>query len=133
MNAIRKLIEEKNLVFLATLMKDGSPHNVSTWVDIKDGTIFINTVSGSTKHKNISRDPRVALAITDQNNPFHTVSIRGKVIEQIVGDESDKHIDKLAKKYLGVNEYPGRELYPTQKRVILKIKPENIFHMNYKP
>lgn len=132
-DAIRKLFEEKNLVFLATLMKDGSPHNVSTWVDIKDGTIYINTVSGSTKHKNISRDPRVALAITDQNNPFHTVSIRGKVIEQIIGDEAEKHIDKLAKKYLGVNEYPGRELDPTQKRVILKIKPENIFHMNYKP
>jgi hypothetical protein len=89
-------------------------------------------VSVGTKHKNISHDPREALAITDQNNPFHTVSIRGKAIEQIVGDEADKHIDKLAKKYLGVNEYRGRELYPTQKRVILKIKPEKIFHANYK-
>ena len=81
---IRKLFEEKNLVFLATLMKDGSPQNVSTWVDIEDGTILTNTVSGGTKHKNISHDPRVALAITDQNNLFHTVSIREKVIELIV-------------------------------------------------
>jgi hypothetical protein len=55
--AIRKLFEEEYLVFLATLMKDGSPHNVSTWVDIKDGPILINTVSSSTKHKNISHDP----------------------------------------------------------------------------
>jgi PPOX class probable F420-dependent enzyme len=130
--AIRKLFEEENLVFLATLMKDGSPHNVSTWVDIEDGTILINTVSSSTKHKNISHDPRVALAITDQNNPSHTVSIRGKVIEQIIGDEAENHVDKLAKKYRGVNEYPGRELDPTQERVISKIKPEKIFHMNYK-
>lgn len=96
-DAIRKLFEEKNLVFVATLMKDGSPHNVSTWVDIEDGTILVNTVSGSVKHRNISHDPRVALAITDQNNPFHTVSIRGKVIEQTTGDEAERHIDKLAK------------------------------------
>jgi PPOX class probable F420-dependent enzyme len=130
--AIRKLFEEENLVFLATLMKDGSPRNVSTWVDIEDGTILINTASSSTKHKNISHDPSVALAITDQNNPSHTVSIRGKVIEQITGDEAENHVDKLAKKYRGVNEYPGRELDPTQERVISKIKPEKIVHMNYK-
>lgn len=72
------------------------------------------------------------MAITDQNNPSHTVSIRGKVIEQIIGDEAENHVDKLAKKYRGVNEYPGRELDPTQERVISKIKPEKIVHMNYK-
>lgn len=114
-------------------MKDGSPHNVSTWVDIEDEMILINTFIGSVKHKNIAHDPRVALVITDQNNPIHIVSIRGKVIEQITGDEADRHIDKLAKKYLGVDEYPGRKLDPTQKRVILKINPEKIFHANYKP
>jgi len=130
-NAIRKLFEEKNLVSLATLMKDGSPHNVSTWVDIEDGTILVNTVVGSRKHKNISNDPRVALAIADHNNPFDMVSIRGKVKEQITGEEAEKHIDKLAKKYMGVDEYPGRKLFPNYKRVILKIKPDNIFHMNY--
>ena len=55
------------------------------------------------------------------------VSIRGKVIEQITGDEARKHVDKLAKKYLGLDEYPG----PEQRRVILKIKPEKVFHKNY--
>jgi PPOX class probable F420-dependent enzyme len=130
-NAVQKLFEEKNLVFLASLMKDGSPHNVSTWVDIEDGMILVNTVVGSLKHKNISHDPRVALAIADHNNPFDMVSIRGKVIEQITGQEAEKHIDKLAKKYMGVDEYPGRKLFPNNRRVILKIKPDKIFHMDY--
>ena len=89
--------------------------------------ILVNTAIGRIKHKNISRDPRVGLAITDHNNPYDMVTIRGKVIEQITGDEAEKHIDKLAKKYIGTEKYPGRS--PTEKRVILKIKPEKVFHM----
>jgi PPOX class probable F420-dependent enzyme len=128
---IRKLFEDKNFVFLSSLMKDGSPHVTPTWVDIengKNGNILINTAKGRIKQKNISRDPRVALAIVDQNNPYNMVTIRGKVIEQISGDTAEEHIDKLAKKYLGKDKYPGRS--PGEKRILLKIKPEKIFHMN---
>jgi hypothetical protein len=56
------------------------------------------------------------------------VTIRGKVIEQISGDPAEEHIDKLAKKYIGKDKYPGRS--SGEKRVLLKIKPERIFHMN---
>jgi len=126
-DAIRKLFKEKNFVFMSTLMKDGSPQVTPTWVDIENGSILVNTAIGRLKHKNTSRDPRVGLAITDHNNPYDMVTIRGKVIEQITGDEAEKHIDKLAKKYIGAEKYPGRS--PTEKRVILKIKPEKVFHM----
>ena len=109
-------------------MKDGSPHVTPTWADIENGNILINTAIGRIKQKNISRDPRVALAIADQNNPYDMVTIRGKVIEQISGDTAEEHIDKLAKKYIGKDKYPGRS--PGEKRILLKIKPERIFHMN---
>jgi hypothetical protein len=55
------------------------------------------------------------------------VTVRGRAIEQINGDAAEKHIDKLAKKYIGKDKYPGRS--PGEKRVILKIKPERVFHM----
>jgi PPOX class probable F420-dependent enzyme len=125
---IRKLFEDKNFVFLSSLMKDGSPHVTPTWVDIENGNILINTAIGRIKQKNISRDPRVALAIADQNNPYDMVTIRGKVIEQISGDPAEEHIDKLAKKYIDKDKYPGRS--PGEKRILLKIKPERIFHMH---
>lgn len=54
------------------------------------------------------------------------VAIQGKVKEQITRDAADEHIDKLAKKYLGPDKYPGRS--PGEKSVILKIKPEKIFY-----
>lgn len=110
-------------------MKDGSPHVAPTWVDIDNGTILVNTAVGRVKQKNISRDGRVALAIADHDNPYNMVTIRGKVVNQITGQEAEEHIDKLAKKYIGKDKYPGRA--PGERRVILKIKPEKVFHMNY--
>ena len=123
----RKLFEGKNFAFVSTLMKDGYPQITPTWVDIEDGNILVNTAIGRIKQKNVSRDPRLSIAIADQNNPYDMVTVRGKVIEQITGDAADKHIDKLAKKYLGKDKYPNRA--PGEKRVILKVKPERVFHM----
>ena len=125
---IIKIIKDKNFAFLGTIMKDGSPQVTPTWADIENGNILINTAIGRIKQKNISRDPRVSLAIADRNNPYDMVTIRGKVIEQISGDTAEEHIDKLAKKYIGKDKYPGRS--PGEKRILLKIKPERIFHMN---
>ena len=86
---------------------------------------MVNTAEGRIKHKNVSRDPRVAISISDQNNPYNMVSIRGRVIEQI-SEDADEHTDRLAKKYLGMDKYPYRS--PNEKRVILRIKPEKVFH-----
>jgi PPOX class probable F420-dependent enzyme len=124
---IRKLFESKNFVFLSSLMKDGSPHVTPTWVDIENDNLLVNTAIGRIKHRNISRDPRVALSIIDQNNQYEMVTIRGKVIEQITGEIAEKHIDKLSKKYIGIDKYPRRS--KREQRVILKIKPEKVFHM----
>jgi hypothetical protein len=85
--------------------------------------VRVNTAVGRVKQRNVSRDTRVALDIFDQVNPYRTVSIRGRVVAQsYVG--ADERIDKLAKKYLGKDQYPFRQ--PGEKRVILKIQPEKI-------
>ena len=85
--SIRRLFEGKNFVFISTLMEDGTPHITPTWVDLEekqdDGHILINTAIGRVKQKNVSRNPNIALAIIDQNNPYDMVSVRGKVVEQI--------------------------------------------------
>ena len=124
---IRKFFERRNFAFLSSLMKDGSPHVTPTWVDIEDDNILINTALGRIKQTNISRDPRIALSIIDQDNQYEMVTIRGKVTEQITGDVAEKHIDKLARKYINQDKYPRRS--KNEQRVILKIKPEKIFHM----
>ena len=109
-----------------------TPHLSPTWVDLEEQNgrhILVNTAIGRVKQKKVSRNPNVALAIYDQNNPYDMVSVRGRVVEQVSGDVAEKHIDKLAKKYMGLDKYPGRSA--GEKRIILKIKPEKIFHMKY--
>jgi PPOX class probable F420-dependent enzyme len=124
---ITQLLKGKSFAYLSTPMKDGSPQVTPTWIDIdRDGdSILVNTAEGRLKHKNVSRDPGVAISVADQSNPYNMVSIRGRVIEQI-SEDADEHTDRLAKKYLGLDKYPYRS--PSEKRVILKIKPEKVFH-----
>jgi len=125
-DSVIQLLTEKNFAFVATLMKDGTPQITPTWIDYDGKTILINTAEGRVKQKNVSRDPHVALSIVDHSNPYNMVTIRGKVIEQ-TSEGADEHVDKLAKRYLGVDKYPFRS--PTEKRIILKVAPEIVFHM----
>ena len=124
---VAQLLRRKNFAYLSTLMKDGSPQVTPTWVDLdEDGNnILINTAEGRIKQKNVSRDPRVAISISDQNNPYDMATIRGTVTEKIK-EGADEHADRLAKKYMGLDKYPYHS--PDEKRVILKIKPEKVFH-----
>ena len=127
--SVAKLFEGKNFAFLATLMRDGSPQVTPTWVDIdkNNDTILVNTARGRIKHRNISRDPRVAVSLIDSSNPYDMVTVRGRVVEQIRGKNADEHIDKLAKKYLDKEKYPRRR--PGEERELLKIKPELVARM----
>lgn len=119
-----KLLKGKNLVFLATTMKDGSPQVSPVWADLEDDHIMINTAEGRIKHLNVLRDPRVAISIVDQSNPLDMTSIKG-VVEKIIPDYDYQHANKLTKKYLGVDKYPFRR--DEEKRIIFKIKPEKVF------
>jgi PPOX class probable F420-dependent enzyme len=124
---VAKLLKDKNFAFIATLMPDGSPQITPVWIDIdkNTNTILVNTASGRKKLDNISRDPRVAISVANQLNPYEMVAIRGEVVQQDT-NSADEHIDKLAKKYLDLDKYPFRT--PNEKRVVLKIKPDKIHY-----
>ena len=125
--SIKSFFEGKNFAFVATSMKDGTPQITPTWIDVEDDRILVNTAMGRVKQKNLARDPRGAISITDNSNPYHMVTVRGEVVEQVTGEEAEAHIDKLAKKYLDQEKYPRRA--PDEKRILLKIRPTRIFHM----
>lgn len=120
------LLKGKNIAFVASLMRDGSPQITPVWIDYDGHFILINTAEGRVKQKNFQRDPRVAISMVDPSNPYNTLSIRGNVAEQTT-EGADEHIDKLANKYLGVDKYPFRAA--GEKRIILKIRPEKVFHI----
>ena len=121
-----KLLQEKHLAILSTVMRDGSPQATPVWVDVEpDGShILINTVEGHLKQRNADRDPRVAVTVIDSQNPFRTVVVRGTIVERTGHDQGAAgHINKLAKKYMRIDQYPLRE---GERRVILRIKPSYV-------
>ncbi len=118
------LLEGKNLVYIATLMKDGSPQLSPVWADFEDDHVMVNTAEGRVKHKNVLRDPRVAVSVVAHDDPLEMTTIRGTVVE-LVPDYEYEHANRLTQKYLGRGVYPFKR--PGEKRVVLKIRPDRVF------
>src|SRR3954451_21430391 len=85
---------------VATLNTDGSPQVTPVWVDFDGTHVIINTAKGRMKAKNLEREPRVAISVSDPANPYRYLGIQGHVVEMTEAG-GDAHIDKMAKKYLG--------------------------------
>ncbi len=119
-----RLIQAKNFAFLATVNKDGSPQVSPVWIDTDGEFILINTAIGRVKERNTRRDPRVAIAIAEQSDPYSWIMVRGRVTEWIEGPEAEAHIDKLSKKYTGRAKFVKND--PNEHRVIFKILPEKV-------
>ena len=115
------LFQKKAFAHLATLMPDGKPQVTPVWVDYDGTYVLINTAEGRLKDKNMQRDGRIAFSMTDPDNPYRYLEVRGKVAER-THKGADAHIDAMAKKYLGQDKYPSRQ--PGEVRVIYKVVPE---------
>jgi len=125
---VQKLITgSKSFASVATLMPDGSPHVSVMWVDSDGENIILNSAEGRVKTNNLRNDHRVAIAITDSENPYRQAMIRGTVVED-THDGAMEHTDVLAKKYLGLDKYPYHQ--PGDVRVIFKVKPESVYKVD---
>jgi PPOX class probable F420-dependent enzyme len=121
------LKEKKALAHLATVMPDGTPQVTPVWFFYEGGKFIVNTARGRVKDRNMGQNSAVALSITDPDNPYAHVSVRGKVT-RVTEEGADASIDALAKKYLGVDKYPYRR-GPEEVRVIYEIEPTSVSGM----
>lgn len=118
----RDLFSKRAFANLGTLMPDGRPQVTPVWVDVDGDQVIFNSAKGRQKDRNVRRDPRVAISIVDPENPYRYLEIRGRVIE-ITEQGAQEHIDKMAKKYLGVDKYPYGQ--PGEVRVLYKVQAEH--------
>ena len=98
---LRELFERPNVVHVATLLPDGSPHSVPVWARMEGERVAFFTQPSSRKARNLAADPRVALSVTDRDNPYRMGQGRGRVAETLEGDEALEVIDRLAHDYTG--------------------------------
>ena len=116
------LLRKPVFAHVATVMPDGTPQVTPVWVDTDGEVVLFNTTKGRVKHRNIERDPHVAISLTDDENPYEMIEIRGTAELQEEG--ADEHIDALAKKYLNEERYPFRQ--DGEERVIVRVIPERV-------
>ena len=119
----RKFLDESPYVgVVTTLREDGSPHSTIVWVDVEGDKVSFNTARGRAKPKHLEHDPRASLLMVDPNDAFKWVAVSGPA--ELTEEGADAQIDKLAKKYLGKDEYPWRN--PEETRVKVLIEPEKV-------
>lgn len=118
-----ELLRGRNYAHFVTLNPDGSPHAAPLWIDVDhDGFVLVNTAVGRKKDRNVRRDPRVAVSLHAQDDPYRWLSIRGEVTSFVGEPEALAHIGALARRYDDRAWTP----VPGQERVIYRIRPDRV-------
>ena len=118
------LAQGANLGLISTMLPSGLIHNQPVWVDTDGDNILVNTEVDRRKAKNVEADSTATVTIVDADTPWHWTEVRGRVVRMDKGPDARAHIDKLAKVYMGVDDYPN----PIEsERVILVIEPDQVF------
>ena len=120
------LLETTALVHVATIGPDGEPQNNPVWFDWDGEHVKFSQTKTRQKYKNVSRDPRLALSIVDPENPYRYIEIRGEV-KKVEEDPDNDFINAMAKKYLGLDEYPYHQ--PGDERIVVYVKPGHTTQM----
>jgi PPOX class probable F420-dependent enzyme len=122
-DADRELLRGRNYAHFVTLNADGTPQSTPLWIDADDeGHVLVNTAVGRVKDRNVRRDPRVAVSVFAQDDPYRWLSVSGTVVELVTGDEAGSHIDTLSRRYDG----KAWTYQPGQQRVLYRIRPDRI-------
>ena len=120
---VSRLAKGKNLATVVTLMPNGQPQALLTWVDTDGEHVLVNTEPQRQRARNVARDPRITVLIRSDGDPYDWAEVRGHVAETVTGDEARRHIDELARKYTG-KDYAA-PIGP-HGRVILKIAADKV-------
>ena len=104
---VKEIVDTPVFAHVATVGPDGHPQNTVMWIDRDGDHLVLNTAAGRTKWRNLRADPRVGISVSPNDKPYVNLSLKGRVVEMRTTD-GDEVIDRLARKYLGTDEYPYR-------------------------
>jgi PPOX class probable F420-dependent enzyme len=118
----QQLLSDPNYAVVATLNRDGSIHQTVVWVSAEGDDIAVNSAVGRIWPTNLERDPEISVLVQEAGDPYHFVEIRGRATAS--REDADEHINALAKKYIGQDEYPYRQ--PGEQRIKFRVTPDHV-------
>ncbi len=118
----RKMLQDKAYAHVVTRGTNGRPQVTMVWVDAEGDEVLFNTAEGRKKQENLRRDPHIVISVQDRNNPQAYLLVHGTATMTEAG--ADAHIDKLTKRFLGVDKYPYRQ--PGEKRMLVRVAVDRL-------
>ncbi len=119
---VAALLEAPHYAVVSTLNEDGSILSAVAWIALEDGVLSVNSAEGRQWPTNLDRDPRVTVVVYPADNPYEYVEVRGTASGS--REDADEHINRLAKQYIGQDEYPFRG--PGEVRLKYTITPDRV-------
>jgi PPOX class probable F420-dependent enzyme len=119
------LFEKATFAHLTTVLPNGNLHSIPVWIDYDadEDRRLVNSERGRRKTRNAAQNSTASISMTDPDDPYRFLSLAGE-IEAITAEGAREHIDRMARRYLGEEEYP----YPIEsERVLLRIRPTEVF------
>ena len=122
----RDILAKAGFAHIATIGPSGEPHSSPVWYDWDGRHFLFSQTKTRQKYRNLQRDSRIAVSITDPDNAYRYLEIRGTV-DGIEDDEGNAFINAMAKKYMGQDVYPWHQ--PDDERIVIKVKPAHTTSM----
>ena len=112
------LLEGPLFAHLATVRPQGSPQVNVMWFAWDGSRLRFTHTKDRQKYVNLTKEPRVALSISDPADPYRFLEVRGAV-------ESIEDDDERASFYVSFQERYGkpRPIPPDHRRVVVTVRP----------
>lgn len=116
---VRELLGARNMAHVATLMSDGAPHVSPVWIAVEGDRLAIFSAQENLKVRNLRRDGRIGISVCDEDNPYRAAIIRGRVVEELEGDEAVAIMDRMSNRYVGTD-------FPVRTAIVSLIEPDRV-------
>lgn len=118
-----RLAKGRNLGTVVTVMPDGQPQAQLRWVDTDGEYLILNTEPQRQAARNLERDPRVTVLVRNEEDGYDWAELRGRVVEEVGGEEARAHVDALSRKYTGSDYEPP---IGPEGRVMLRVAADRV-------
>ncbi|HEX6547138.1 MAG TPA: pyridoxamine 5'-phosphate oxidase family protein [Candidatus Dormibacteraeota bacterium] len=120
---VRDVFDEPALAHVSYLSRKGQIVTWPMWAHFDGEHVLISSPVGSRKGQAFRERPQVAISIVSTKDPWHWVSISGRVVD-IRPDDDLEFIDRMAQKYTG-RDYQRRGPREVFAVAIDRVSPES--------